>query len=331
METTMTGKFKRGFALVALAAAALLSNRTAIAQDYPSRPVSIIVPLPAGTVADLVARALAEDLAPIFKQPVTVDNRPSASQIVASSQLARAAPNGYTLMISAMPNVIAPSVLKTQNFAGNTDFVAVSHILWITTVLSVSNNLPVSNVREFISLLKANPGKYMYASAGVGTPMHMYLENFNRMAGTQSVHVPYKSFQLVIPDVTSGEVSYTFLPMSAIQFAKAGKLKVLGAAGLKRDPSYPEIPTVDEEGLRGFEAPIHYLVTAPKGTPSDVVSKINAAINTVISRESFAARFKAIGGITVAPAGTPQQAADVLKREDERFTALVREGRVSLD
>ena len=327
----MSRELKRGLLLLVLATIALLSNRIAFAQDFPSRPISIIVPLPAGTVADLVARALADDLAPIFKQPVTVENRPSASQVIASNALARSAPNGYTLMISAMPNVIAPSLLKTQGFAGNTDFTAVSHILWITTVLSVSNSLPVTNLREFITLLRTNPGKYMYASAGVGSPMHLYLEMFNYMAETQSVHVPYKSFQMIIPDVTSGAVSYSFLPMSALQFAKAGKLKVLGAAGLKRDPTYPEIPTMDEEGLKGFEAPIHYLVTAPKGTPPDIVSKLNAAINAVLVRDSFSARFKAIGGITIAPPSTPQNATEVLKREDERFTALVRAGRVSLD
>jgi tripartite-type tricarboxylate transporter receptor subunit TctC len=327
----MSGKFKHGLLFWVLAIFTFMANGLASAQNFPSRPITIIVPLPPGTIADLVARALADELSPIFMQPVIVENRPSASQIVASSLLARSAPNGYTLMISAMPNVIAPNLLKTQGFNGNTDFSAVSHILWITTVMCVSNSLPVANLRDFIALLKTSPGKYMYASAGVGTPMHMYLEMFNYMAQTQSVHVPYKSFQMIIPDVSSGEVSYSFLPMSAIQFAKAGKLKVLGAAGLKRDPSYPEIPTMDEEGLKGFEAPIHYLVTAPKGTPPDIVSKINDAVNTVLARESFGSRFKAIGGITIAPPSTPQHASEVLKREDERFTALLRSGRISMD
>jgi tripartite-type tricarboxylate transporter receptor subunit TctC len=251
--------------------------------------------------------------------------------VVASSELARAQPNGYTLMISAMPNVIAPSILKSQNFAGNADFTAVSHVLHVAMVLAVAPGVPSTNTREFIDLLKANPGKYMFGSAGVGTPMHMYLEQFNREAGTSSVHVPYKTLQMIIPDVSNGVVHYSFLPFSMVQFAKEGKMKVLGTTAIRRDAAYPEVPTLDEQGLKGFEGQNHYLVVAPKGTPKPLVDKLNSAINTVLAKESFAAKFKSFGGITIPRPNTAEQAAEVLRREDGRFAALVREGKIPLN
>ena len=303
----------------------------ASAEDYPSRPITILVPLQAGTVADLVARTLGDELSAILKQTVVVDNRPSASQVVASNALARSSPNGYTLMISAMPNVIAPSLLKAQNFTGNTDFTAVSHVLWIATVLAVTPSVTARNMTEFISLLKANPGRYMFGSAGVGTPMHMYLEQFNRDAGTSSVHVPYKTLQMIIPDVSNGVVHYSFLPFSMMQFAKEGKMKVLGTTAIRRDPGYPEVPTLDEQGLKGFEGLNHYLMVAPKGTPPAVVDRLNAAINVVLQKDSYANKFKAFGGVTIPGPNTPSQAAEVLRREDGRFAALVREGKIPLD
>lgn len=319
--------------ILATAAATVILGCAGIvhADEYPSRPIIIMVPLQAGTLADLVARALGDELTHILKQPVVIENRPSASQVVASSILARSAPNGYTLMISAMPNVIAPSILKTQNFSGNADFVAISHVLYGATVLAVAPNVPANNMQEFIALLKANPGKYMFGSAGIGTPMHMYLEQFNREAGTSSVHIPYKTLQMIIPDVSNGVVHYSFLPFSMMQFAKEGRMKVLGTTAIRRDPGYPSVPTLDEQGLKGFEGLNHYLVIAPKGTPQPIVDKLNAATNMVLARESFGAKFKSFGGVTIPKPNTPAQAMKVLKREDERFADLVREGKIPLD
>lgn len=323
---------KRNFLLSAAAAAALgLGTGARAADDFPNKLITLVVPLQAGTLGDAVARALGDELTGILKQPVVVENKPSASQVVASNYLARAQPNGYTLMVSAMPNVIAPNVLKQQNFSSNSEFTAISHVLWISPVLTVASALPVNNLKDFVALLKANPGKYMFGSAGVGTPMHMYLEMLNRDAGTQSVHVPYKTLQLIIPDVMNNVLQYSLLPFSVMQFASSGKIKVLGVAGLKRDPAYPDVPTLDEQGLKGFDGRINYLVVGPKGMPPDIVSKLNAAINTALTRESFASKFRAYGGVTIALPHTAAQAAEVLKREDERFLSLVREGKIPLE
>jgi tripartite-type tricarboxylate transporter receptor subunit TctC len=222
----MSSTFKRKL-LLSLATVAIGFGGLAHAQDCPNRPITLIVPWQAGTLADLVERTLGDDLAAILKQPVIIEDRPSASQVVASGTLARAAPNGDTLMVSAMANVIAPAILKTQNFTGNTDFTAVSHVLYVATVLAVAPSVPVNNLREFIALLKAIPGKYMFGSAGVGTPMHMYLEQFNRELETSSVHVPYKSLQFIIPDVSSGVMHHSFLPFSMMRYANEGRMKVL--------------------------------------------------------------------------------------------------------
>ncbi|QBY56228.1 Bug family tripartite tricarboxylate transporter substrate binding protein [Cupriavidus oxalaticus] len=323
---------KRGFILSALAAAVTLgAGGLASAHEWPNRPITMLVPQPAGSIQDLVARALGEELAQILKQPVVVDNRPSASQVIASSLLARATPDGHTLMVSVMPNVIAPHLLKGQNFSGNQDFAVVSHSLSSAGFLAVSPQLKVNNLKEFIALLKANPGKYMFGSAGVGTPMHMFLEQFNRDANIQSVHVPYKSFPPIIPDISNNVVQYTILPLGQLQMVKSGKMKGLGFAGAKRDPDHPNMPTLDEQGLKGFDATLQYFVIGPKGMPPDVVTKLNAAINTVQAKESYQAKYKTLGGTTVPQNVSPAAATARLRHEDERFLPLVKAGKITLE
>lgn len=314
-----------------MTALALSAGSLAWSQEWPAKTITILVPQPAGTIQDLVARALGDELSRALKQPVVVDNRPSASQIIASNFLARSAPDGYTLMVSAMPNAIAPNLLKSQTYAGNQDFTVISHSLSIAGLLTVSPQIPANNLKEFIALLKANPDKYMYASAGVGTPLHMFLEQFNRDAGTVSVHIPYKSFPMIIPDVTTNTVHYSLLPTSMLQLAKEGKVKILGFAGPKRDPQMPDIPTLDEQGLKGFDASIQYFVIGPKGMPADVVNKLNAAINIIQAKDTFHAKFKALGGFTIPQNVSPAQAAASLKREDERYAPLLKEGRIKFE
>jgi tripartite-type tricarboxylate transporter receptor subunit TctC len=323
---------KRTFlAGAAATAVALVTCGLSWAQEWPSRPITILVPQPAGTIQDMVARNLGDELSRLLKQPVVVDNRPSASQIIASSALARSAPDGYTLMISAMTNAIPPNLLRSQSYAGNQDFTVVSHSLAIAGFLAVSPQVPAHNLKEFIALLKANPDRYMYGSAGVGTPLHMFLEQFNRDARTKSVHVPYKSFQLIIPDVSTNTVQYSFLPVGMMQLVKEGKLKALGFVGTRRDPQVPDLPTLDEQGLSGFDGSIHYFVIGPKGMPVDIVRKLNAAINEIQAKDAYQGKYKALGGISVPHNLSPAQSAALLKREDARYAPLLREGRISFN
>lgn len=314
-----------------VAAMAIGISSMSWAQEWPTKTITILVPQPAGSIQDLIARTLGDELSHALKQPVVVDNRPSASQVIASSVLARSAPDGHTLMVSAMPNVIAPNILKGQNYAGNQDFTVIAHSLSIAGLLTVSAQVPANTLKEFIALLKANPDKYMFASAGVGTPLHMFLEQFNRDAGTRSVHIPYKSFPSIIPDITTNTVQYSLLPTSMLQLAKERKVKILGFGGPKRDPQMPDIATLDEQGLKGFDSSIQYYVIGPKGMPADVVNKLNAAINTIQATDAYSAKFKALGGFIIPQNVSPVQAAANLKRDDERYAPLLKEGRIKLE
>lgn len=327
----MPAPFTRRFLALAAAALAACAGQAHAADPYPDRPISIVVPLPPGSFADSVARALGDELSGVLKQPVIVENKPSASQIVASNYLARSQPNGYTLMIGVMPNVIAPRMLSGQAFRGNTDFKAVSHVLYIASVLAVSPKVSANNAPEFMELLKKNPGKYMYGSSGIGTPSHLFQASLNSIAGTESVHVPYKAFQTIMTDIMTDTVQYGMMPYSVMQFVQQGKMKVLGVGAPRRDPAYPDIPTFDEQGIKGIDTTMHYMLVTNKDTPPEIVNRLNTAVNTVLARESFAAKFKAFGGVTVTPPHTPARAAEVMKREDERFAPLIREGKVVLE
>lgn len=331
-QTLMPVVNKRRFLVSALMSTlALGAGGLSWGQEWPAKTITILVPQPAGAVLDMVARFLGDELSRVLKQPVVVDNRPSAGQIVASSLLARSAPDGYTLMVSALPNVVAPNVLKHQNYAGNQDFTVIAHALSIATLLTVSNQVPASNLREFIALLKANPNKYMFGSAGVGSPMHVFLEQFNRDAGTQSVHVPYKSFTPIITDIANDTVQYSLLPTSMLQLAKDSKVKVLGFSGPKRDPQIPDIATLDEQGLKGFDASVQFYVIGPKGMPTNIVDKLNTAINAIQAKDAYQAKYRTLGGYIIPQNVSPTQAATNLKRDDERHAPLLREGKIKFD
>ena len=301
------------------------------AQTFPDRPITMVVAQPAGSLADLIARAVGNDLSIAFKQPVIVDNRPGAGQVVGATLVARAQPNGYTLLMLALPNIPAPSVQKGLPYSGNTDFAAVANVLSVASMVGAGPSLPVSNLKEFIALLKANPGKYTYGSAGVGTPIHLLAEMFNREAGTKTIHVPYKGYVPALTDIIEGRVDYGFMPISAMQFAAGGKLKAIGISASQRDPDHPNLPTLDEQGLKGFDATIDYLVVTTKGTPPPIVERLNGAINAVVVTEAFAAKVRPVGGITISKPMTPAQTAAFIARQDERWLKLVKEANVQLE
>ena len=311
--------------------AVVVGSFPAAAQEFPTRPITFVVPYPAGTIADLFARTLGNELAPLLKQPVVVENKAGAFQIPASSYVAGRAPDGYTLMISVVPTVIPPQLRKNLPFNRNADFETLGYIASLHNVLTVSPSVPANTLAEFIALLKANPGKYMYGSAGVGSAHHLALEAFNHAAGTSSVHVPYKAFQNIITDVAGGTLQYSFLPLSIHQLAATGKVKILGSNGLKRDPGYPDLKTLNEQGLANFEATVKYVVLTTKGTPAPVVSRLNEAINAAIATEAFANKLKAVGGVEIPKAMTPGQVRELLQTEDTRAMNIVRERNIALD
>lgn len=317
-------------ALVGLALSAAAAGG-ASAQDYPARSITIVVPHVPGTLIDVFTRAVADQLTPLLKQPVVVENRPGAFQTVAGSHVGRAKPDGYTLMASVMPNVTPLALRKSSSFVANTAFDPVAYFSASDMMLAVPPTLPVSNFEEFVALLKANPGRHSFGSAGLGTPHHMMLEMLNHQAGLNAVHVPYASFQNIILQVSSGQLSYSFLPASVMQLVNTGRMKVLGTTATQRDPSYPDVKTLDEQGVKGLSALIKFFIVAPKGTPSAVVQKLNSAINTVIGTEAYAKKVLAAGGVFIPPPLSVAEVAKHFEAEDQRFDALVKDGTVKLD
>lgn len=316
-------------ALVVVAAGAFASS--AMAQAFPSKPITLVVPFPPGGSSDTLARALGTELTAELKQPVVIDNKPGASQIVAGSYVARAAPNGYTLLVLGFPNLIQPALLKSLPYSGNTGFSAVAPLLDVDPVLVASPKLPVANFQQFLALLKANPGKYTYGTAGVGSPMHAWTEMLNLEAGTKSVHIPFKSTPEVVMQVGGGEVDYAFVGFSALQVANAGKLKPLGVPASARDADYPSIPTMDEQGLKGFSVTTSYAVVAPKGTPPEVLEKLNAAIIKATARDSYLSVVRPMGGVKAVRPMSPSQTDAWIVREDAKYGRLIKDKLISFE
>lgn len=303
----------------------------AIAQEFPTKSITIVVPYVPGTLADIFTRSLADQMTAVLKQTVVVENRPGAYQVVASNYVARAKPDGYTLMASVMPNVTPQTLRRSASFVPNLDLDPVGYISALDMLLAIPTNLPVTSLDEFTALIKADPGKYVFGSAGVGTPHHMMLEMLNKQAELKTVHVPYASFQNIILDVSSGQLNYSFLPVSAMQFVATGKMKVLGTTAIKRDPAHPEVKTLEEQGIKGLSGLIKFFIVAPKGVPLAILNKLNAAINTVISSEAYAKRVQPAGGVTIPPQLPLTEVAKQYVVEDKRFDALVKDGAIKLD
>ena len=320
-------------ALRGLAAALIgLSLATAAsAQGFPSRPVTIVVPFVAGSPTDVIARAFAVDFGATLNAPVVIDNRPGANQTIAGAFVSRAAPDGYTLFFANLPAVVAPSLASKLPYGGIRDFAPVADVMTIGFVLITSPNVPASSLKDFIALLKADPSKYSYGSSGISTPIHLMAEMFNKEIGVKTLHVPYKGANQVQLDLMSDRVTYAFLPTGSMEFVHSGKLKGLGVAADKRDPAYPELPTMDEAGLPHFKATVNFVLVGPKQTPPEVVARLNAAANKVIASEAFYSKVKSVGGVEISRPATPAQVGAHIASEEARWDALVKAADIPLE
>ena len=311
--------------------AACVFTGAAVAQPYPSRPITLVTAFPPGGSTDSVARALGVELAADLQQPVVIDTRPGASQVVAGALVARAAPNGYTLFIMSLPNLIPPSLVKTLPYGGNTGFTAVAPVVNVGPVLVTSTKLPAGNLREFIALLKANPDKYTFGGAGVGASQHIWGEMFNAASGTRSKFIPFKGVNDVVTQLVNGELDWAFVNFSALQFASSGKLKVIGVPSATRDADHPAVPTLDEQGLKGFNVATAVVLVAPKETPPEILQQINTAVAAATGRDSFIGKLRALGGVQRANPLGPKQTDEWIAREDEKLNSLIRDKRLSVD
>jgi tripartite-type tricarboxylate transporter receptor subunit TctC len=319
-EETMTSKF---VGALCLGLSLAFSAATAYSQDYPQRPIRLVVPFPPGGGTDIVARAVAAKLGETLHTSVVVDNRAGAGGTIGTDIVARAAPDGYTLALVSGSHVINPSIYPKLTYDTIRDFAPVTLLVSAPAVLVVNKSLPVNSVQDLIKLAKSKPGKLFFASAGVGTPPHLAGELFKTMAGVDIVHVPYKGNAQVLTDTISGQVSFTFptLP-SAMPYIKNGTLRALGVTGAHRSPSAPDIPTIAESGVPGYEATSWYGIVAPAGTPPQIVDKLHEALANSVKQPEMQ---KLLFDLGLEPVGSsPAEFSAQIKTEIEKWATVVK-------
>lgn len=320
-----------GIVLVAVAAACAAAGALGQTAEYPSHPIRIIVPLAPGGNLDIVARAVADQIAKSLGQPVVVENRPGASSLVGTQLVAKSAPDGYTLLAIANTFATVPSIVSNPGYDPLKDFSGVSLTCLVPQVLVVNPALPAQSVKELIALARAEPGRISYASSGNGSTGHMAAELLNRQAGVRMLHVPYKGNSQAIVDVISGQVTMMFdqVSTSAPQI-KAGKLRALAVTSLKRSPLLPGVPTVDESGLPGYEDITFNGLVAPAGTPHGILARLNQAVAKAVSDRDLYQRFIE-RGVELKASGSPEEFTAYLTAEFEKKSRLAREAGIKQD
>ncbi|NML43259.1 hypothetical protein HHL11_05820 [Ramlibacter sp. G-1-2-2] len=322
----------RRVALRALAALTLgAALQPALAQSFPAKPITLVVPFVAGSPTDVAARAFAADFGQVLNTTVIVDNRPGANQTIAGAFVARAPADGYTLFFANLPAVVAPSLRAQLPYSGLRDFAPVADLLSIGFILVTSPNVQANSLKDFIAMVKADPSKVSYGSSGIATPIHLMAEMFNKEIGVKTLHVPYKGGNQVQLDLMTDRITFAFLPTGAMEFVKSGKLKVFGLAADKRDPDYPDLPTMDEGGLRGFKATVKFVLLGPKQMPADVLNRLNAAANKVIASKAFYEKVKSVGGVEMSPPATPAQVHARIVEDEARWDNVVQKANIQLE
>ncbi len=309
---------------LAFAAFVLLFAAPAFAQSYPDHPISLIVPTPAGGPVDVMARLVAAALPASLGQNVVVENKPGAGNIIGSKIAAAAAPDGYTLMVSAASGLImSPMIYKNAGYDA-ASFAPVALIAETPQLLVVNPKLPVKSVAELVAYAKANPGKLNYSTGGVGTLPHLSAELFKKVTGTNIVHVPYKGGGPALLGVVAGEAQMTFDTVAtSLPLARDGKLRVMAVVGAKRVAELPDVPTMREQGFPTISTGAWTALLAPKGTPAAIVAKLNAALNKALQSEPMKGTLARLGA--QPRGGTPQQLADHMASETKKWKPIVEE------
>jgi tripartite-type tricarboxylate transporter receptor subunit TctC len=312
-------------------AAAALFTPAAVAQPYPTKPVRLVVPLAPGGNLDIVARVLAQAMSESLKQQVVVENRPGASSLVGTQLVAKSAPDGYTLLAMANTFATVPSLLANPGYDPLRDFTGVSLTCLVPMVMVVTPTLPVRTVRDLVQLAKARPGELSYATAGAGSTGHIAGELFNRHAKVTMLHVPYKGNSQAIVDVIAGQVAMMYDQVStAAPLITAGKLRALAVTSLKRSPLFPDLPTVDESGVPKFEEITFNGITAPAGTPREVLVRLNAEIAKAVRNPEQHKRYLE-RGIELTASSSPEEFTAYIKAEFEKKAKLVKEAGIRIE
>ncbi len=303
--------------------AAALVAPIACAQTYPSKPVRIVVPYPAGGGVDLAGRAIAQQLAAAFSVSVIVDNRPGAGGVIGTELVAKAAPDGYTLMVSGRGPIVAAALTNPHlPYSPARDIAPVANLVTSPYILAAHPSVPARNARELIALAKAHPGRLNYVSGGAGGGQHIAGEEFNLLAGTRMTHVPYKGTAPAITDLIGGHADIGFLDPAGLQQVLSGRLKALGVSGTMRYEPLPRVPTIAESGLPGFVSVTWYALFAPAATPREIVARLNVETVRALAQPDMKARLLAQG--MTATSSTPGQLAAGIRRDQERLEKLVK-------
>ena len=324
----MTSTLARTRVLAALALG--LAASLASAQAWPGKPISLVVPFPPGGSSDVLARALGDKLGQSLGQPVIVESRPGAGATLGADYVAKAKPDGYTLLMGAVHHTIATSVYKKLPYDFQKDFAPVTTVALVPNVLVVNAATPAKNVAELVALAKAQPGKLTYGSNGNGTAQHLIGTQFQNSTGTELIHVPYKGSGPLTTDLIGGQITMSFDTVTPVlQHIKSGKLRALAVTTGKRASVLPDVPTLAEAGLKGFDIGTWFGVLAPAATPKDVVAKLNAELVKVIRSDEFRARMAEIGAEPIG--NTQEQMAKQIKDETEKFAKLVKQANVVIE
>jgi tripartite-type tricarboxylate transporter receptor subunit TctC len=312
-----------------LAAVLLCVSAGVQAQAWPSKPIRYIVPFPPGAFNDTLGRIMSSELPKVLGQPVLVENRPGGNTIIGTEAAAKSAPDGYTLFGAALPFSVIQTLYKTS-FDVTKDFAPITLAGTTPNLLVANPNVPVNNVRELIANAKAKPGGLNYASTGNGTSNHLSFELFKSMTATQITHVPYKGSAPAVTDLIAGQVQVMFdNTPNVLPHVKAGKLKAIAVSSKKRSALAPEVPTVDEAGVPGYDVTVWFGILAPAGTPREIVNRLNTEMVKIMRSPEITSRFNNAGVDVVA--SSPDEFSVFLKSEVARWAKVVQDANIKAD
>ena len=315
----------------ALAALTLCTASLAQAQSFPNKPLRLICPFPPGGAVDIASRAIATELSKQLGQTVTVDNKPGAGGNIGGTEAARATPDGYTVfMTTSGINAINPALYSKMPFDPNKDLAPVAALVSLNNVLVLHPSVKANSVAEVIALAKSQPGKINYASSGNGTSIHMSGEMFKFITKVDMLHIPYKGSAPAVTDLLGGQVMMMFdnIP-SALPHIRGGKLRALATTGAKRDAALPDLPTLAETGVAGYESGVWFGLTVPTGTPADVIAKLNDAAQKGLKSPDFVKRMTDLGYNIMG--GSPAEMSELLKKEVASWGPIVRASGAKVD
>lgn len=306
------------------------SQQVALAQ-YPVKPVRVIVPYSPGGAVDSFARVLTQQLSEHWNQSVVVENRPGASTMIGAEQVAKSPADGYTLLLTAeLTLVTLPHLYEKIPYDPLRDFAPITALVSATQALVANPSLPVKTVNDVVTLAKAKPGELTYGSFGIGSTGHLNMEVFEAMTGTRFNHIPYSGAGPAMNDVVGGHVSLMFAALSIVKGSvDAGKLRMIGVGSDRRSSEFPDVPTISESGVPGFEAKSWFGLVAPAGTPPEIIKKINEDVTKVISDPAFARQYLAAQGL-VPITGSPEEFATFIRAETKRWGKVVKDANIQL-